>query len=139
MAGAWSLSCSPLALSPSVARSIGPVILSTHPSLSPIPPRDMVRTAHATVATADLPLRRAIGRGKEDDPWSDLTSQEQKILELIAEGKTNKENSEMVNLSDKTVKNYVSNILGKLEVSHRSQAAAFVAERRARSGFREPS
>ncbi|MCH7713518.1 MAG: response regulator transcription factor [Chloroflexi bacterium] len=80
-----------------------------------------------------------IRRGKEDDPWSDLTSQEQRILELIAEGKTNKEISEVVNLSDKTVKNYVSNILGKLEVSRRSQAAAFVAERRARSGFREGS
>ena len=80
-----------------------------------------------------------IRRGKEDDPWSDLTSQEQKILELIAEGKTNKEISEVVNLSDKTVKNYVSNILGKLEVSRRSQAAAFVAERRARSGFRQQS
>ena len=80
-----------------------------------------------------------IRRGKEDDPWSDLTSQEQRILELIAEGKTNKEISEVVNLSDKTVKNYVSNILGKLEVSRRSQAAAFVAERRARSGFRKQS
>ena len=80
-----------------------------------------------------------VRRGKEDDPWSDLTSQEQRILELIAEGKTNKEISEVVNLSDKTVKNYVSNILGKLEVSRRSQAAAFVAERRARSGFREGS
>ena len=78
-----------------------------------------------------------IRRGKEDDPWSDLTSQEQRILELIAEGKTNKEISEVVNLSDKTVKNYVSNILGKLEVSRRSQAAAFVGDRRARSGFRE--
>ena len=80
-----------------------------------------------------------IRRGKEDDPWSDLTSQEQRILELIAEGKTNKEISEVINLSDKTVKNYVSNILGKLEVSRRSQAAAFVAERRARSGFRQQS
>jgi len=76
-------------------------------------------------------------RGKEDDPWSDLTSQEQRIVELLAEGKTNKEVSLEVNLSDKTVKNYVSNILGKLEVSRRSQAAAFVAERKARTGFRE--
>ena len=76
-------------------------------------------------------------RGKEEDPWSDLTPQEQRILELIAEGKTNKEISVEVHLSDKTVKNYVSNILGKLEVSRRSQAAAFVAERRARSSYRD--
>lgn len=49
-----------------------------------------------------------VRRGKEADPWSGLTGQEQSILELIAEGKTNKEISEVVNLSDKTVKNYVS-------------------------------
>ncbi len=49
--------------------------------------------------------------------------------------KTNKEISQEVSLSDKTVKNYVSNILGKLEVSRRSQAAAYVAERRSRRDF----
>ncbi|MFQ6029302.1 MAG: response regulator transcription factor, partial [Dehalococcoidia bacterium] len=69
------------------------------------------------------------------DLWNQLSEQEQNILGLISEGKTNREIAEQVNLSDKTVKNYVSNILGKLEVSRRSQAAAFLADRRARRGF----
>ena len=76
-------------------------------------------------------------RGKDDNKLDQLTSQEQRILELVAEGKTNKEISREVNLSDKTVKNYVSNILGKLEVARRSQAAAYVAERRSRSDFQQ--
>ncbi len=76
-----------------------------------------------------------IRRGKEEDPLAQLTDQEQKILELIAEGQTNRQIAGQINLSDKTVKNYVSNILGKLEVSRRSQAAAFLAERRARPDY----
>lgn len=70
-----------------------------------------------------------------DDGWNQLTSQEQRILESIAQGKTNREIAQEIHLSDKTVKNYVSNILGKLEVSRRSQAAAYLAERRARREF----
>ena len=76
-----------------------------------------------------------VRRGKDDDKLDQLTNQEQRILDLVAQGKTNKEISQEVNLSDKTVKNYVSNILGKLEVARRSQAAAYVAERRSRSDF----
>lgn len=71
------------------------------------------------------------GKG-EDDMWTQLTGQERRILESIAEGKTNREIAQEINLSDKTVKNYVSNILGKLEVSRRSQAAAYLAGHRAR-------
>ena len=73
-----------------------------------------------------------VRRGQQQDPLAQLTEQEQRILELIAEGNTNKEIAREVNLSDKTVKNYVSNILGKLEMSRRSQAAAYMADRRAR-------
>ncbi len=78
-----------------------------------------------------------VRRGKDDDKLDQLTNQEQRILELVAQGKTNKEISQEINLSDKTVKNYVSNILGKLEVARRSQAAAYVAERRSRSDFQK--
>ena len=73
-----------------------------------------------------------VRRGREEDPLAQLTEQEHRILELIADGCTNREIAGEVNLSDKTVKNYVSNILGKLEVSRRSQAAAFLVEQRAR-------
>ena len=76
-----------------------------------------------------------VRRGKEPDALAQLTEQEQRILELIADGQTNREIASQINLSDKTVKNYVSNILGKLEVSRRSQAAAFLAERRGRRDF----
>ena len=53
-------------------------------------------------------------------------------MESISEGKTNWEIAQEIHLSDKTVKNYVSNILGKLEVSRWPQAAAYLAERHAR-------
>ena len=71
---------------------------------------------------------RRIANGDEKDELSDLTSQERKILRLVAEGKTNKEIAADVFLSDKTVKNYVSSILSKLNLQRRAQAAAFVAK-----------
>ncbi len=72
-------------------------------------------------------VRRA-ATGGENDELADLTSQERKILLLVAEGKTNKEIAAEVFLSDKTVKNYVSSILSKLNLQRRAQAAAFVAK-----------
>lgn len=58
-----------------------------------------------------------------------LTENEQKILYLISEGKTNREIAAEIYLSDKTVKNYVSNILSKLNMKRRSEAAAYIARR----------
>ena len=68
------------------------------------------------IATADQP-----------DELAQLTSQEQKILLLVAEGKTNKQIAAEVFLSDKTVKNYVSSILAKLNLERRAQAGAYMA------------
>ena len=65
----------------------------------------------------------------KDDELSLLSEQERRILELIAEGMTNKEIAQEVFLSDKTVKNYVSSILSKLNLHRRSEAAAFIARR----------
>jgi len=73
---------------------------------------------------------RRIANGAERDELSDLTAQERKILRLVADGKTNKEIAAEVFLSDKTVKNYVSSILSKLNLQRRAQAAAFVAKHR---------
>ena len=64
---------------------------------------------------------------KKDEPK--LTENEQKILLLIAEGKTNREIAADIFLSDKTVKNYVSSILSKLNLKRRSEAAAYIARR----------
>jgi len=67
-----------------------------------------------------------------DEGISDLTPQERKILDLVAEGMTNREIAEKVFLAEKTVKNYVSNILSKLGLSRRAEAAAYMARRRAK-------
>jgi len=77
---------------------------------------------------------RRIAAGDTGDGLSVLTPQERKILMLVAEGKTNKEIAADVFLSDKTVKNYVSSILSKLNLERRAQAAAFVAKQRSERG-----
>lgn len=78
-----------------------------------------------------LERMRNLATGGSDE-LAALSPQERKILGGIAEGKTNKEIAEDVFLSDKTVKNYVSSILSKLNLRRRSEAAAFLAERRAK-------
>ena len=77
---------------------------------------------------------RRIATGGAPDDLAQLTAQEQKILLLVAEGKTNKEIAAEVFLSDKTVKNYVSSILSKLNLQRRAQAAAYLAKRHGSSG-----
>jgi two-component system response regulator DevR len=70
----------------------------------------------------------------DDDELTILTDQERKILELIAEGLTNRQIGERMFLAEKTVKNYVSNMFAKLGMSRRTEAAAYAArlsERRA--------
>jgi len=65
-----------------------------------------------------------------------LTPREREILELIAAGMTNRQIGEELYLAEKTVKNYVSNLLAKLGMGRRSEAAAYaarLAERRSRS------
>ncbi len=57
-----------------------------------------------------------------------LSAQERRVLALVAQGKTNKEIAAEMKLSDKTVKNYLSNTLDKLKVSRRSQAAALFVQ-----------
>lgn len=67
-------------------------------------------------------------RHKDDqDPLAALTDQERRILELIAEGLTNRQIGERMFLAEKTVKNYVSNMFVKLGMSRRTEAAAYAA------------
>ena len=76
----------------------------------------------------------------EEDELAGLTDQERRILDLIAEGHTNRQIAETIYLAEKTVKNYVSNLLAKLGMSRRSEAAAYaarLAERRKREGREE--
>ena len=73
---------------------------------------------------------RRMATDDDDDELARLTTQERRILLLVAEGKTNREIAAEVFLSDKTVKNYVSSILSKLDLQRRTQAAAYMARRR---------
>ncbi|MDQ1502774.1 MAG: two-component system, NarL family, response regulator DevR [Actinomycetota bacterium] len=63
----------------------------------------------------------------EADELAGLSDQERKILDLIAEGYTNRQIAETVFLAEKTVKNYVSNLLATLGMSRRTEAAAYAA------------
>jgi DNA-binding NarL/FixJ family response regulator len=63
----------------------------------------------------------------EQDELAGLTEQERKVLDLIAEGYTNRQIGETMYLAEKTVKNYVSNLLAKLGMSRRAEAAAYAA------------
>jgi DNA-binding NarL/FixJ family response regulator len=80
-----------------------------------------------TVTTAVLERVRSGGKSTRDSKLARLSAQEERILGLVAEGKTNAEIGTLLKLSDKTVKNYVSSILAKLEVARRSEAAAYLA------------
>ena len=76
-------------------------------------------------------------RGESDDGnqklLNTLSDQERRILALIAEGCTNRQIADEIHLAEKTVKNYVSNILTKLGMARRSEAAAFAARQERRS------
>lgn len=70
---------------------------------------------------------------REDPRLASLTPQERKVLDLIAEGKTNRQIAEELYLAEKTVKNYVSNLLAKLGMERRTQAATFAVRLEERS------
>ncbi len=79
------------------------------------------------VTTAVLDRLRKGKHLMRDEKLARLSPQEERILTLIAEGRTNKEIGEELTLAEKTVKNYVSSILSKLEVARRAEAAAYLA------------
>jgi DNA-binding NarL/FixJ family response regulator len=68
--------------------------------------------------------------GDVDDNPAGLTDQERRILDLIAEGMTNRQIGERMFLAEKTVKNYVSNLLAKLGMSRRTEAAVYATRRK---------
>jgi DNA-binding NarL/FixJ family response regulator len=68
---------------------------------------------------------REASRKAEEEAFGTLTDQELRILFLVAKGKTNKEIADTIFLSEKTVRNYVSSIFSKLNLSTRAEAAAY--------------
>jgi two-component system response regulator DevR len=71
---------------------------------------------------------RKAQREEEASAFADLTNQEMQVLRLVSEGRTNREIAEALYLGEGTVRNYVSNILGKLGVANRAEAAAYAVQ-----------
>lgn len=83
-----------------------------------------------TTATVLERLRRGDPGPDADPRYEALSPQEQRILELIADGLTNRRIGEELHLAEKTVKNYVSSLLHKLGYARRTEAAVYAVERR---------
>lgn len=77
-----------------------------------------------------LRLSQTVDRRRRDDSVEDLTLRERQVLDLIAQGMTNRQIGEQLGLAEKTIKNYVSELLAKLGMERRTQAAVYGAARR---------
>jgi DNA-binding NarL/FixJ family response regulator len=91
---------------------------------------DTVRRVAAGQSTLDPAvtaqvLERVRNGARSDPALESLTAQEQRILQLIGEGMTNRQMAEIMFLAEKTIKNYVSSLLAKLGLESRTQAAIF--------------
>jgi DNA-binding NarL/FixJ family response regulator len=75
---------------------------------------------------------KGLSGGSASDKRDELSAQEERVLALVAEGKTNKEIAAGLGLSDKTVGHYLENIFQKLHVTRRSQAAVYYTKQRAK-------
>jgi len=98
---------------------------------------DLVQAIHAVGAGRSLLDPRAADaamaklREPRSDPTATLTEQERRVLDLIGRGLTNRQIAGQMALAEKTVKNYVSNLLAKLGLQRRTQAAVLATELRA--------
>jgi two-component system, NarL family, response regulator DevR len=98
--------------------------------------RDIHRVARGESLLDPAVTDRVLARLRGDvapragEPGGDLTVQERRVLNLMAEGLTNRQIGERIHLAEKTVKNYVSNVLMKLGLARRAEAAAYMAARR---------
>jgi DNA-binding NarL/FixJ family response regulator len=83
----------------------------------------------AVTSTVLERLRRA-SHAEESGAFGDLTEQERRVLAHLAEGESNREIAAAMELAEKTVRNYVSNVLAKLSLSSRAQAATYAIRNR---------
>lgn len=100
---------------------------------------DLVRSIRAVADGQSLldpavtgPVLERLRRGKhlmQDEKLARLSPTEERILGSVADGMTNRQIGESMHLAEKTVKNYVSSILSKLEVARRAEAAAYLARK----------
>src|ERR1700712_1460352 len=73
-------------------------------------------------------MQRIRAEAMKADPLQGLSPQERSLLELIGEGLTNRQIGERMSLAEKTIKNYVSNLLAKLGMERRTEAAVFATK-----------
>lgn len=78
--------------------------------------------------TAALLAKLRDGKKDEVDPLAELTQQEREVFNLIGEGMTNRQIAERMFLAEKTIKNYVSRILAKLDMQRRTQVAVMATK-----------
>jgi DNA-binding NarL/FixJ family response regulator len=83
---------------------------------------------HLDPAVARMLAQRLRQRRTERDPLEPLTERERDVLRLLGQGRSNKEIAEALYITEGTARTYVSNILGKLELTSRTQAALFAVE-----------
>lgn len=100
--------------------------------LKSMPGRDVVATVLAVAAGKVLLSAASLKAlaSNRDDPLHRLTPTERRVLDLVADGLTNRQIGDRLGLAEKTVKNHVTGLLGKLELQRRTQAAAWVMARR---------
>jgi DNA-binding NarL/FixJ family response regulator len=105
--------------------------------LKDIEPDELVRAIHAVMngesqlhpkVTTHVIKHLADGAPQEEDQITKLTKREREVLAEIAKGKSNKEIALALSITEKTVKTHVSNILAKLELSDRTQAALYAVK-----------
>ncbi|WP_454163272.1 response regulator [Gordonia iterans] len=83
-------------------------------------------------STAALLAKLRDGKTEKKDPLAELTGQEREVFHLIGEGLTNRQIAERMFLAEKTIKNYVSHILAKLDMQRRTQVAVMATKLRER-------
>ena len=107
--------------------------------LKNIDSRTIIKAAHdvysgrAVLDTAITEI--VINKANNKITKKNLTQQEEQILELVSIGKTNREIGEQLDLAEKTVRNYVSRLMKKIEVNNRTEAAMFWANQKVNKNF----
>jgi DNA-binding NarL/FixJ family response regulator len=104
--------------------------------LKQIRSRKLIEDVKKVAAGASLMDPRAVARvverlanpPEDDSRLLELSSQQRRILDLIAEGRSNREIAEVMFLSEKTVKNYITSLLAKLKMTSRTEAAVYVTK-----------
>ena len=105
--------------------------------LKNVEPRDLIQAIRSThqgdPALSSLVAKKLIEefaqpKSKQSISSAELTSKEREVLRLVAKGKSNKGIADSLSISEKTVKNHIGNILGKLYLSNRTEAALYAIQ-----------